>query len=67
MEKVNKILKVPSMETEGKKIIPEHYDIGMENIEFFMEVKVLDDISLLYFRELPGGKKRGGRMESLED
>lgn len=55
------------METEGKKIIPEHYDIGMENIEFFMEVKVLDDISLLYFRELPGGKKRGGRMESLED
>ena len=47
VDKVNKILKVPSMETEGKKIIPEHYDIDMENIEFsYGSKKVLDDISL---------------------
>lgn len=47
VDKVNKILKVPSMETKGKKIIPEHYDIDMENIEFSYESKkVLDDISL---------------------
>lgn len=47
VDKVNKILNVPSMETEGKKIIPEHYDIDMENIEFsYGSKKVLDDISL---------------------
>ena len=47
VDKVNKILKVPSMETEGKKIIPENYDVDMENIEFsYGSKKVLDDISL---------------------
>lgn len=47
VDKVNKILKVPSMETEGKIIIPEHYDIDMKNIEFsYGTKKVLDDISL---------------------
>ena len=47
VDKVNKILKVPSMETEGKIIIPEHYDIDMNNIEFsYGSKKVLDDISL---------------------
>mgnify|MGYP002767335394 FL=1 len=47
VDKVNKILKVPSMETEGKKIIPENYDVDMENIEFsYGSKKVLDDIFL---------------------
>ena len=47
VDKVNKILKVPSMETEGKKIIPENYDVDMENIEFsYGSKKVLNDISL---------------------
>ena len=47
VDKVNKILKVPSMETEGEKIIPENYDVDMENIEFsYGSKKVLDDISL---------------------
>ena len=47
VDKVNKILEIPSMETEGKIIIPEHYDIDMKNIEFsYGTKKVLDDISL---------------------
>ena len=47
VDKANKILKVPSMETEGEKIIPENYDVDMENIEFsYGSKKVLDDISL---------------------
>lgn len=47
VEKANAILNVEPMDIEGKEIIPDNYDIALENVDFsYGQKKTLDNVSL---------------------